>query len=225
MRTPFVSPPSTNKPGRPRDESLPARRREEILDSATRLFARRGYPDTDLDSIAAELGVAKGTLYNYFPSKRDLFLAAVDRGVADLHRTIHAGIDPKGDGLDCIEKAIAIFIDYFQEHSELVELFIQERAYFRERAKPAYFAHFDADTENRMAFLQALIDAGRIRAIPGMPDLDPINDLLYGTVLANHFNGRRVASGEQAKTIVDIVFFGILTDGERRRRRERGKRS
>lgn len=220
-----MSPAALHKPGRPRDEGLQARRREEILDAATRLFAERGFPDTDLDSVAAVIGVAKGTIYNYFPSKRDLFLAAVDRGVADMHQAILAGIDRDGDGLACIEKAIVIFIDYFQTHPQLVELFIQERAYFKERGKTAYFAHFEADTPNRLAFLKQLIDEGKVREIPGMPDLDPVNDLLYGTVLANHFNNRRVSPGEQARTIVDIVFNGILTDEERGRRRERGKQS
>ena len=56
-------------PGRPKDEGLQARRTEEILAAAARLFARLGYTDTDTQALADELQVGKGTLYRYFPSK------------------------------------------------------------------------------------------------------------------------------------------------------------
>ena len=62
------------RPGRPKDEGLAARRCKEILDVAARLFAARGYQNTDVQVVADELGVGKGTVYRYFPSKRELFL-------------------------------------------------------------------------------------------------------------------------------------------------------
>src|SRR5205085_8599211 len=68
-------------PGRPKVAGLRDRRREEILAVATNEFARRGYPGTDLQTVADLLGVGKGTVYRYFESKEDLFLAASDRGM------------------------------------------------------------------------------------------------------------------------------------------------
>jgi Transcriptional regulator len=67
-------------PGRPRDLSLTLKRREEILEMATQLFARKGFRNTDLRAVAEGLGVAKGTIYNYFDSKNDLFLPACSMG-------------------------------------------------------------------------------------------------------------------------------------------------
>src|SRR5207244_4236652 len=65
-------------PGRPRDEALAQRRREEMVHHAIEEFARQGYNGADLDLIAANAGCSKGTLYNYFPSKGELFSASVD---------------------------------------------------------------------------------------------------------------------------------------------------
>ena len=45
-------------------------RRQEILDAARTVFARKGFADGIVDDIAAEAGVAKGTIYLYFPSKK-----------------------------------------------------------------------------------------------------------------------------------------------------------
>src|ERR1051326_3008496 len=53
------------KRGRPPEEGLAERRREEILRAATCLFAANGFACTDLQDVADKLGVGKGTLYRY----------------------------------------------------------------------------------------------------------------------------------------------------------------
>jgi len=68
---------TAKKPRKPAGEALWAIRREEILDAAARLFARHGYPETDTQLLADELGVGKGTLYRYFASKEELFFAVL----------------------------------------------------------------------------------------------------------------------------------------------------
>ena len=45
------------------------RRRDEILRAATDLFSEKGYHEVTMEEIAEEMGVSKGTIYNYFSSK------------------------------------------------------------------------------------------------------------------------------------------------------------
>ena len=56
---------------RPTDGTLRANRTEQILDAAARLFAKHGFADADTQLLADELGVGKGTIYRYFPSKKE----------------------------------------------------------------------------------------------------------------------------------------------------------
>ena len=65
---------ATNKPRR---KDLPENRRACILKAARCVFARQGYSKTVVDDIAGQAGIAKGTLYLYFKSKEDIFLAAL----------------------------------------------------------------------------------------------------------------------------------------------------
>lgn len=65
-----------------------AERREQILDSATRAFARAGFTATSLDDIAAEAGVSHVILYRHFASKADLYRAVLDRACARLSETV-----------------------------------------------------------------------------------------------------------------------------------------
>lgn len=61
-----------------------AERREQILDAATRAFARTGFADTGLDDIAAEAELTRAMLYRHFESKADLYRAVLDRSCARL---------------------------------------------------------------------------------------------------------------------------------------------
>lgn len=53
--------------------------RERILDAASRLFYRHGFVSVGVDTITAEAGVAKMSLYRHFPSKDDLIVAYLER--------------------------------------------------------------------------------------------------------------------------------------------------
>ncbi|HWC12202.1 MAG TPA: TetR/AcrR family transcriptional regulator [Acidimicrobiales bacterium] len=53
--------------------------RERILETASRLFYRHGFVSVGVDTIVAEAGVAKMSLYRHFPSKDDLIVAYLER--------------------------------------------------------------------------------------------------------------------------------------------------
>lgn len=54
--------------------------RRRLLESGAAQFARLGFDATNIDAIAVDAGVAKGTIYNYFDSKEDLFGAVLAEG-------------------------------------------------------------------------------------------------------------------------------------------------
>jgi AcrR family transcriptional regulator len=59
------------------------RNREEVLAAARRVFLERGYAGASLDAIADEAGFSKGVVYSQFDSKGDLFMALLERRIAD----------------------------------------------------------------------------------------------------------------------------------------------
>lgn len=56
----------------------PAERRQEILDTAMKLFYEKGYEKTSITDIAKSMGVAQGLCYRYFASKEEIFDTAID---------------------------------------------------------------------------------------------------------------------------------------------------
>ena len=57
----------------------PEVRRQEIIDTALKLFGEKGYEKTSITDIAKAIGVAQGLCYRYFPSKEALFDSAIEQ--------------------------------------------------------------------------------------------------------------------------------------------------
>ncbi|KAA2244033.1 TetR/AcrR family transcriptional regulator [Salinarimonas soli] len=92
------------KPRRRRKEARPA----EIIEAGLAEFAEKGFAATRLDDVAARAGIAKGTIYRYFPSKEALFEAALISRVAPM--------------LDGVE---AVLADYPGSSADLLRLLLE----------------------------------------------------------------------------------------------------
>ncbi|MHB8903328.1 MAG: TetR/AcrR family transcriptional regulator [Thermoguttaceae bacterium] len=220
-------PPKAAQPkgrGRPRDAHLAAQRRQQILDAAATLFARHGYGNTDVQFVADALQVGKGTVYRYFSSKESLFLAAVDRAMERLTERFDAEVYTIDDPLERMEHALRVYLGFFREHPEYVELLILERAEFRDRKTTTYAEHRDAHKRRWRELFRRLIAEGRMRDVPVERTEEVLNDLVYGMMFTNYFAARDESTEAQARQILDLVFHGILSDAERRKRKRRGTR-
>jgi AcrR family transcriptional regulator len=86
-------------------------KRELIVEVAMRHFAEHGYRGARVEDIAAEVGVAKGTVFLHFGNKEGLFLAAFERAVGELPAWLDA---PQ----DVIERGFWAVLDYWLELTE-----------------------------------------------------------------------------------------------------------
>ena len=192
-------------------------RRRQIIATAAKLFAETGYADCDMDRVAAALRVAKGTIYLYFPSKEELFYACVDNGMRELQAAVQQATKDKKDGFDRIRSGIYAYLQFFDQHPEIVELLIQERASFKNRKRPTYFEHRDANRGPWRQLYADLIANGRLRNdLPVERLLDTVGNLVYGTMFTNHFTARAVPLTDQYNAIMKVLFHGLLTEKERR---------
>jgi PAS domain S-box-containing protein len=74
-----------------------AGKRDELIDAALRLFARHGYRATGIDTILAEAGAAKMTLYHHFKSKDELIVATLQRCDAEWRAWFQQRVDELAD--------------------------------------------------------------------------------------------------------------------------------
>ena len=104
-------------------EEKKARSRRRIVDSARDVFFRDGFMAANLDEVADRAGVAKGTLYRYFESKADLYVAVLaDNGRAFTERMVQSA-EPGATALDQLRLISRFYLDYWTRHPEYFQIF------------------------------------------------------------------------------------------------------
>src|SRR4030095_10700541 len=85
--------------GRTKKDILSEFRRTELLTAARAIFGKKGFHEASIDEIAEMAEVAKGTVYLYYKSKKDLYMEALKFGVESLNKELKARA---GQGGDCL---------------------------------------------------------------------------------------------------------------------------
>jgi AcrR family transcriptional regulator len=95
-----------------------AETREELLEAAARVFARKGYAGASVDDIAEEAGFTVGALYSNFASKQDLFLAAFERHCDQDLAQIQAIMNSPGTLQERLDAYSQQFVELTEEHRQ-----------------------------------------------------------------------------------------------------------
>ena len=94
-----------------------AARREQVLDAAVAEFARQGFHGARIEAVAARAGISHPYLLRLFSSKRELFVAAVDRAFSRVEETFRRAAEAaEGDPLLAMGEA---YLDLLDDHDDL----------------------------------------------------------------------------------------------------------
>lgn len=183
-------------------------RRGEILGAARKVFARKGFADGIVDDIAAEAGLAKGTLYLYFRSKKDIYKALLQNDMEAL----------KASTLHRIEQALTLkdklraFILARLENAE------HHREFFRIMDTPSGGLSFTRNQyrewlrEPVMALATAIRDAqqrGEVRRVPAERIAWAAADLARGAIVRRLIGHPFEDLPEEAEFIVGLLWASL----------------
>jgi AcrR family transcriptional regulator len=146
-------------------EALSPEKRAQILLGAAKVFASDGYEGASMSRIAAEANVSKGTLYNHFESKAQLFVAFVEQSCGQFLREVFAATDDE-DGLETGlshigRRMIAIMVNPIGQTIQRVVA--AEATKFPELARVFYEAGPARATSQLAAWLRRQAQLGRLR--------------------------------------------------------------
>ena len=148
---------------------------QRIIDAAAKLFAERHYHEVRMDDIAANAGVAKGTIYLHFKDKDDLYQASrstVSRSSPSEFAMVWWGVRDPAAKLLSVNREV---IRYFEHHAFTLELIRRiDRLDDQETCdKEAFFEVRDGFMEILRSILDEFPEAAaqeqRRRNLPGGP--------------------------------------------------------
>jgi len=105
-------------------------RQAAILDAAVGIFAKKGYRDTTLDEIAITSEFGKGTIYNYFKSKEDIYSAIIDDVSANLYDIIQQADSGTKNSKDFFEMHAKLVFQYCVGKRDAFIIYVREIAHF-----------------------------------------------------------------------------------------------
>lgn len=98
----------------------------EILEAARKTFADQGFNATTMDAIAEQAHIAKGTLYLYFPSKRDIYMAALRQGIRSLNEDTRRRVEAATGVLNKLRTFVATRVEYFEQNRDFFLIYHSE---------------------------------------------------------------------------------------------------
>lgn len=104
-------------------EKISEDKRQRILNVSISEFAARGFVAANINDIAKKAGISIGSLYNYFASKDDLYMAIADEGFRILEKLISTIDLSTGTVFDKIEKLVRATQEYSRKYPELTQIY------------------------------------------------------------------------------------------------------
>ena len=105
-------------------------KRAAIMDAAVSIFAKKGYRDTTLDEIAITSEFGKGTIYNYFKSKEDIYSAIIDDVSANLYDIVQQADSENKNSKDFFEMHAKLVFQYCVGKRDAFIIYVREIAHF-----------------------------------------------------------------------------------------------
>ncbi|MEV6285884.1 TetR/AcrR family transcriptional regulator [Kribbella sp. NPDC051770] len=103
-----------------------AAREREILDAAERIFGDHGYQGTSMDEIAAQVGVSKPLIYQYYGSKDGLFLACLSRLRAKLLDAVSEAVLAAPDAEQAMYAGFVAWFQFLDDHPRSWSVIVDE---------------------------------------------------------------------------------------------------
>jgi AcrR family transcriptional regulator len=97
-----------------------------ILEAARSVFARKGFNAATVDDVAGEAGVAKGTVYLYYESKREIYFAALKFGIEQMYALLNEKLKSVSTPEEKLRTLIAVKLAYFEENRDFFKIYYSE---------------------------------------------------------------------------------------------------
>ncbi len=188
-------------------------RRDQIMDTARRLFGERATTDVSMDEIAAEAGVARSTVYVYFANRDDLLRACVQSMYDRMTETIALIVSDDASPAERLRGLILGLLERIDESPAFFRLAMATQATPGEGSAAVGSALMMIGLD-MIRVLEELVVAG-IAAGDFRPDLDPeravvpVGQQIYGALSVRAGEPDPIPAARAADEICDFVRRGL----------------
>ena len=182
-------------------------RKAELIETATRLFAERGYHGTSMADLAEALGVQKGSLYSLTDSKQALLVVVTREGAAAFHEALD-GVPEHAEPLARVQAALRGHLAVVAAQLDVATVFTREWRFLEEPERTAFRSERRRYEERWRDLVRDASERGALRS-----DLD-IDAAVLLVLSAANWAYTWLRADADTEELADR-FFAIIVDGVR----------
>ncbi len=193
-----------------------AERPQEILQAALEVFSEKGFAGARLDDVAARAGITKGTIYVYFPSKEDLFVATLKEKTRLPFENLAAlSADATIPAIEVVRSHLAFVTEHMIEDlsgREILRILLAEGHRFPEVVDRWYAEAFGPALESVASVVQRGIANGEFRpsALDEFPQLLLAPIVVYSSWYSLFGDRRPLDVRAFFDAAIDLLAGGLL---------------
>lgn len=157
-------------------------RRQRILDAARDVFAREGFRNAEVKTIATRAGVGKATIYKHFDSKEDLLLNLVQENFRCIRDIALRHLIGAGHPLQRFERTCMAIAEYLNQNRNFSTVVIREAGEFLPEIQKIHNTVVSENQAFADAFFDAMKSEGMLPDIPNATLLQLLMNLTIGTI-------------------------------------------
>ncbi|MBA3011553.1 MAG: TetR/AcrR family transcriptional regulator [Proteobacteria bacterium] len=197
-----------------RKERDDARKRREILESALEIFAARGFHSTTMAKISKASQYPLGTIYKYFPGKKEMYHELVINRVRELgHILFEISQNPEIGVCDKLKSSLFAQAAFYRANQEVVRIYISERSNIDAVAMPKLNERVNTLHEKMVRLFQNIFDQGieqgKFKSYPSEDMAFLFSDIVHSAAWASLF---RDEDEEGLKKRLSMI-FDMFTNG------------
>ena len=183
-------------------------RRTEIMNAARTVFARKGFAQGIIDEIAKEAGVAKGTVYLYFSSKKEIYRAVLDYDMDCLKQAVLKRIDNAGSLREKIRAFTLARLEHSDERRNFLAIMDTDPGTLN-FTRNQYRNWLKEPVLHLAAAIEDASRRGEIRDVSAERTAWAVVDLTRGAIQRRLIAGVNTTAEEEAEFLVDFVWTAL----------------
>lgn len=192
------------------DPKLKEFRREQIITIASQLFAKQNFHQVLMDDVARKAHLSKGTLYNYFKNKEELYFAIISYRLTHLLNVLKERLDRQSHPLINLRRTIIHIYSFFQKYPHFFNI------WYKEKSKLDQFRQNEIGGlhESIRQLLVRTLQQGERSNLLVAHDSELVGDLILGMIDAAVVHGRfhpRFNHRERRIQLYEFVLSAIGT--------------
>jgi AcrR family transcriptional regulator len=186
-------------------------RRREILDAARKVFARKGFAESIVDDIAAEAGVAKGTIYIYFASKKDIYNSLLQNDMEALKIEMLGRMDAAPTLRQKIVEFALARLENAETNRELFRIMDTQSGNLS-FTRSQYRGWLQAPVEHLAKAIEAAAKTGEVKSVPAERTAWAVADLSRGAIIRRLLGSTDATLAQEAAFIADLIWNSLRLD-------------